>query len=25
MHPELDRGDLRILDVLQNHGDLSAA
>ena len=25
MHPELDRGDLRILDILQNHGDLSAA
>jgi Lrp/AsnC family transcriptional regulator len=25
MHPELDRGDLRILDVLQHHGDLSAA
>ncbi|MGH8268070.1 MAG: Lrp/AsnC family transcriptional regulator [Steroidobacteraceae bacterium] len=25
MQPELDRGDLRILDVLQEHGDLSAA
>jgi len=25
MQPELDRGDLRILDVLQRHGDLSAA
>ncbi len=25
MQAELDRGDLRILDVLQNHGDLSAA
>ncbi len=25
MQVELDRGDLRILDVLQQHGDLSAA
>jgi len=25
MQPELDRSDLQILDVLQNHGDLSAA
>jgi Lrp/AsnC family transcriptional regulator len=25
MHPELDRGDLRILHVVQDHGELSAA
>jgi len=25
MHPELDHGDLRILDLIQEHGDLSAA
>ncbi|HWZ63414.1 MAG TPA: Lrp/AsnC family transcriptional regulator [Steroidobacteraceae bacterium] len=25
MHPELSRGDLRILDLVQEHGDLSAA
>lgn len=25
MHPDLDRTDLRILDVLQHHGNLSAA
>jgi Lrp/AsnC family transcriptional regulator len=25
MHPELDRGDLRILDAVQEHGELSAA
>jgi Lrp/AsnC family transcriptional regulator len=25
MQPELDRGDLRILELLQEHGDLSAA
>jgi len=25
MHPELSRGDLRILDLVQQHGDLSAA
>jgi Lrp/AsnC family transcriptional regulator len=25
VHPELSRGDLRILDLVQEHGDLSAA